>query len=181
MFNDVKIFEDFLAPQECSDILNKCKNELELTIAGIAEGNPNERKSSIGWVDELYYVNERLKKILKESFNINGMEISGLGPFQFTEYKIGEYYGWHSDRTATTFRDRFVSTVITLNDDYDGGLLEIKDSTGDLIPMKYKIGTLYVFDSILKHRVTPVNSGIRYSLVNWVSLNKTDINKQNLL
>jgi len=74
-----------------------------------------------------------------------------------------------------------VSTVIQLNNNYEGGLLEIKDVKGNLIPINQKLGNLYIFDSGLKHRVTPVNMNIRYSLVNWVSLVKIDTKKQNII
>ena len=179
--NEIRVVEDFLTKDECLDILNKCKKDISLSIAGTVGGNPNERKSSVGWINDLGDLNERLKNILKDSFIINGMEVTGLGPFQFTEYKVGEFYGWHTDRDSTTFMDRFTSTVIQLNEDYDGGLLEIKDTKNNLVPLKQKTGNLYLFDSGLKHRVTPVEDGIRYSLVNWISLVKTDSKKQNIL
>ena len=179
--NEIRVVEDFLTKDECLDILNKCKKDISLSIAGTVGGNPNERKSSVGWINDLGDLNERLKNILKDSFIINGMEVTGLGPFQFTEYKVGEFYGWHTDRDSTTFMDRFTSTVIQLNEDYDGGLLEIKDTKNNLVSLKQKTGNLYVFDSGLKHRVTPVEYGIRYSLVNWISLVKTDSKKQNIL
>jgi PKHD-type hydroxylase len=181
MNNHIQVIENFLSQEECDFILNKYKNELILSKAQVANGDYKSRKSSVAWIDNLGDVNERLKNILKSRFNLNGMEVTGLGPFQFTEYKEGEFYGWHTDRDSTTFRERFTSTVIQLNEDYDGGLLEIKDTKNNLVPLKQKTGNLYVFDSGLKHRVTPVEDGIRYSLVNWISLVKTDSKKQNIL
>jgi predicted 2-oxoglutarate/Fe(II)-dependent dioxygenase YbiX len=77
--------------------------------------------------------------------------------------------------------DRFTSTVIQLNDDYTGGVLEIKNPKGELVPINNKVGTLYIFDSNLRHRVTPVEDGVRYSLVNWVSIIKTNSSQQNLI
>jgi PKHD-type hydroxylase len=139
------------------------------------------RKSSIGWISDLGFLNERLSNKLRETFNINGMEVTGLGDFQFTEYKIGEYFDWHSDRSSEIYRDRFASTVILLNDDYRGGILEIRDINGNLIPTSQKMGNLYVFDSGLRHRVTPVEVGTRYSLVNWISLLKNNSKKQNII
>ena len=109
------------------------------------------------------------------------MEVTGLGDYQFTEYKESEYFDWHTDSTDTIYRDRFASIVIQLNNKYTGGILEIKNLKGELVPIENKIGTLYIFNSRLFHRVTPVVDGIRYSLVNWVSLVKTDSTKQNIL
>jgi predicted 2-oxoglutarate/Fe(II)-dependent dioxygenase YbiX len=179
--NEIRVVEDFLTKDECFHILNRCKEDISLSVAGTIGGNPNERKSSVGWVNDLGDVNQKLKDILKDSFIINGMEVTGLGPFQFTEYKVGEFYGWHTDRDSTTFMDRFTSTVIQLNDDYTGGVLEIKNPKGELVPINNKVGTLYIFDSNLRHRVTPVEDGVRYSLVNWVSIIKTNSSQQNLI
>jgi PKHD-type hydroxylase len=183
MNNEIYIIEDFLSKEECVFILNKCKEELTLSKAGVGNGNEHERKSSVGWIYELGELNEKLKNVLRTKYDFDGLEITGLGPFQFTEYKIGEYFAWHTDRDSSTYvyRSRFVSTVIQLNDDYTGGVLEIKDSKGNLIPINHKMGNLYIFNSNLRHRVTPVENGIRYSLVNWISTVRTDPSKQNII
>jgi len=181
MNNLIKVVENFLTDEECDYILNKYKNELKLSEAQVTNGNYKSRKSSVGWIDNLNDVNERLTDLLKKSYNINGMEVTGLGLFQFTEYKVGEYFDWHTDRIGEIYRDRFVSTVILLNDNYSGGVLEILDINGNQIPTNQKVGNLYIFDSGLRHRVTPVETGTRYSLVNWISLVKTNPIKQNII
>jgi PKHD-type hydroxylase len=187
MNNYISITENFLSIEECNTILNKCKNELTLSNAkvyGDDVNNPTNktnRKSSIGWISNLGFLNERLKNKLKNSFSINGVEVTGLGSFQFTEYKEGEYFDWHVDSTDKVFTNRFVSIVIQLNDNYTDGLLEIKNIKGENVPIENKIGTLYIFNSKLVHRVTPVKSGVRYSLVNWISLIKLPSAKQSLI
>jgi PKHD-type hydroxylase len=185
--NIIKTFENFLSKKECDFILNKCKTELTLKDAEVYIDNSNDRydkkirKSSIGWISDLGFLNERLSNKLRETFNINGMEVTGLGDFQFTQYKEGDEYNWHTDGDKTVHRDRFASIVIQLNGDYDGGILQIKNIKRELVSIENKIGTLYIFDSRLLHRVTPVETGVRYSLVNWISLVKTDSKKQNII
>ena len=184
MIGNIDVFENFLSPEECDSILNKCKEELTLSDAKVYNNNlhiKTNRKSSVGWISDLGFLNERLTNKLRETFNINGMEVTGLGDYQFTEYKEGEYFHWHTDSTTTIYRDRFTSIVIQLNNTYEGGVLEIKNLKGEIVPIENKIGTLYIFNSRLSHRVTPVVSGVRYSLVNWISLVKTDSTKRNLL
>lgn len=184
MVDNIDIFKNFLTVEECDFILNKCKAELTLSDGEVYNINlhaKTNRKSSVGWVTDLGFLNERLTKKLRETFNINGMEVTGLGPFQFTEYKEGEYFDWHTDSTNVVYRDRFTSIVIQLNDTYEGGELQIKNLKGELVPIENKIGTLYIFNSRLLHRVTPILSGVRYSLVNWISLVRTDSAKQNLI
>ena len=187
MIDNIDIFENFLSTEECDFLLNKCKEELTLSDAELYTNSSNSlrqkkgRKSSVGWISDLGFLNERLTKKLRETFNINGMEVTGLGDYQFTEYKEGEYFDWHIDANNDIYRDRFTSIVIQLNDTYEGGVLEIKNLKGELVPIENKIGTLYIFNSRLLHRVTTLVSGTRYSLVNWVSLVKTDSKKQNLI
>jgi PKHD-type hydroxylase len=181
MIDNIDIFKNFLSTEECDFILNKCKEELTLSDAEVYGNNDKLRKSSVGWISNLEFLNDRLTNKLRETFNINGMEVTGLGDYQFTEYKVGEYFDWHTDSSTTIYRDRFTSIVIQLNDTYEGGILEIKNIKGELVPIENKIGTLYIFNSRLLHRVSPVVDGVRYSLVNWVSLVKTDSTKQNLL
>jgi PKHD-type hydroxylase len=71
---------------------------------------------------------------------------------------------------------RKLSIIVTLNssESYDGG--ELKFDLGnhrsvDKTKMNHmsQPGTIIVFPSFLQHCVTPVTSGVRYSLVSWCS------------
>lgn len=57
---------------------------------------------------------------------------------------------------------------LTSADSYEGGLFEI---TSFKAPIQYKltVGQVLVFPSMLSHRVTPVTSGMRQTLVTWYS------------
>lgn len=90
---------------------------------------------------------------------------------QFTEYKAeGEqHYDWHRDNFyLSKGKDRKLSLVIQLTDpsEYQGGRLELEDT---IIPPDVfsARGDIIVFPSFLRHRVTPVTSGVRHSLVTW--------------
>lgn len=176
--------ENFLTINECSEILKKYKAELELMPAKVAGMEAsNRRKSSVAFINGIETIDERLKDILKSLIQIKGFEVTGLGPYQFTEYKIGEYYDWHTDSSSDDeFKDRFCSIVIQLNDEYEGGYLQLKDESGDnTIQLDKGIGRMYIFYSNIRHRVMPVTSGVRYSLVNWVSLRKLENFKKTLI
>lgn len=177
--------EEFLSKEESSNILEKYKKELFLEKAQIANGKiDNRRKSSVAFIDNIESIDNKLKDILKNLIQIKGFEVTGLGPYQFTEYKIGEYYDWHTDSSTTDdeYKDRFCSIVIQLNDEYEGGYLQLKDESGDnTIQLDKGIGTMYIFYSNIRHRVMPVTSGVRYSLVNWISLKKLENFKKTLI
>lgn len=181
--------DNFLSEKECSDILTKCKNELTLVQASVYKPNSNnentlsnKRKSSIAFIRNIDFVDERLKTTLDSLIKIKGYMVTGLAPYQFTEYKVGEYYDWHTDSTNDVYKERFASIVIQLNDEYDDGYLEVNlDGDNEIVKLPKGIGNLYVFYSNLRHRVTPINTGVRYSLVNWVSLEKIKEYKSSLI
>ena len=90
--------------------------------------------------------------------------------FQFTEYKKNNFYKWHHDSFINDKLIRKLSGIIMLSDpkDYEGGELEIKTSENTTNKIgKLPRGTLVIFPSFLHHRVKPVTSGTRYSLVLW--------------
>jgi len=177
--------KNFLSNDECSNILTKYKSELKLMPAKVVGMEKTDRrKSSVAFINNIENVDERLKTYLKNLIQIKGFEVTGLGPYQFTEYKTGEFYDWHTDSSPTDdlYKDRFCSIVIQLNDEYNGGYLQLKDESGDnTIQLDKGIGTMYIFYSNIRHRVMPVTSGVRYSLVNWVSLKKIENFKKTLI
>jgi PKHD-type hydroxylase len=108
---------------------------------------------------------------------------------QFTKYKKGQYYDWHCDsldqvyfnrenpQDPTNGKIRKLSVTVTLSDpkDYKGGELEFDfrnlNPNKPRKPVKCKEilpkGSLVVFPSFVWHRVCPVKSGERNSLVIW--------------
>lgn len=177
----INIIEDFLSNNECDYVINKCKSELTLSEFDNYYGKLN-RKQKSARIYDLEFINLKLENILKKTININGMEASGIiHKFKFAEYKVGDYFDWHEDRSSNLYRIGVFSTVIQLNDNYDGGILEIKNLNGELVPIENKKGSLYIFNPNLLHRITKIESGSRHSLISWVSLIKTNKTKQNLI
>jgi|TARA_R100000482_G_C5070489_1_gene121311 PKHD-type hydroxylase len=96
---------------------------------------------------------------------------------QVTKYETGQYYEWHVD--AADSRDpcedldappRKLSMSMVLDTEFEGGNLEIFSPPDHQI-QTYSIppGTVAIFPSWVSHRVTPVTSGTRYSLVAWMN------------
>lgn len=177
------IIPNFLSADECSTILTKYKAELELSAGQIVKiGISNKRKSSIAFIPTIDIIDDKLKSKLKSLIQIKGYEVTGLGPYQFTEYKVGDYYDWHTDSDDNEYKDRFCSIVIQLNDTYEDGYLQLRyEKNNNTIQLDKGIGTMYVFFSNIFHRVIPVTNGVRYSLVNWISLKKVDEYKKTLI
>ena len=86
--------------------------------------------------------------------------------FQFTMYGPDDHYGWHVDIGADERQKRKLSIVLQLNDGFTGGALEFFPSMFSPVAQK---GMLTVFPSFIPHRVTPVITGTRHTLVAWVA------------
>jgi len=107
--------------------------------------------------------------------NLFGFDIDYVQDMQYTVYESANEgkYDWHEDTfwLNNSPYHRKVSFILQLSDsdDYEGGDFEIDPQFG-ILPKDdiRKKGTIIVFPSFLKHRVTPVTSGTRRSLVSWV-------------
>ena len=145
-----------------------------------------KRDSNIVWMSDRWIYNEiqHYVRIANKSagwnFNWDWSEAC-----QFTKYKKGQYYDWHSDSWKKPYAQkgdakgkiRKLSVTLSLTDPetYKGGELEFDfrqngpDEKQKLVVCKEILpkGSLVVFPSFVWHRVKPVTKGVRYSLVVW--------------
>jgi PKHD-type hydroxylase len=61
---------------------------------------------------------------------------------------------------------RKLSCITLLNDDFTGGKLALW-YTGNRYSFPFNAGDVIFFPSYVQHKVDPVESGVRYSLVSW--------------
>lgn len=102
-------------------------------------------------------------------YDIDGFDHNQM---QYTEYGPGQFYNWHrDDNRGATEEVRKLSFTLQLSDpdEYEGGEFQLISYADQLYKAPKKKGTLIVFDSLSKHRVTKVKSGVRKSLVGWVN------------
>jgi predicted 2-oxoglutarate/Fe(II)-dependent dioxygenase YbiX len=169
--------KNLLTKKECDEILNFSLLNLELVKGevGIGELIENQRKSSVKFYNfykTFPYLMDRIKNELENNdvFNIKGFTIDLTSELiQFTEYKPGEFYGWHTDIDEYQTNNRYCSMVIQLNNEYEGGKLQLKDNE-NVINMEPGKGNLFIFKSDILHQVNKVTKGKRYSLVSWMHL-----------
>jgi len=182
--------ENFLSEKQCDEILKYSIENLKIAPAVVEGGQVIEkvRKSKISFVnyDKLFpYIKELLINEISKNMVVKGYEINFENqPFQFTTYEKGEYYNWHQDVLHRgQGSDRYCSVVIQLNNEYNGGNLEMKklDDEDVIIQFKRGKGNLFVFLSHIWHRVTEIEDGNRYSLVSWFNLKPTQNYKKTLI
>ena len=100
-------------------------------------------------------------------------DIDGFDMFQYTKYKPKQHYNWHFDAfTEYHGYERKISSVVILSDPakYSGGEFEIVVDGNIEKPTSIKPpkGSVIFFASWMPHRVAPVKSGVRKSLVAWI-------------
>jgi len=101
---------------------------------------------------------------------------------QFTEYEPRGHYTWHNDSIKNPMnlknmqRKLSMSVQLSKPEDYEGGnlifnLRGLDSGSEDTVispPPEFKQqGSVVIFPSFLWHKVEPITSGKRYSLVMW--------------
>jgi len=127
------------------------------------------RKTDVAFFPKGSLIEEFINTYVELANEYYGFELNSAENVQFGVYREGHYYDWHIDYAKDGYH-RKLSVSVMLNDDFEGGDLEIQELWGNkTCTIPKKAGTIVVFPSMLKHRVTPVTKGVRYSLVRWYS------------
>jgi len=98
-------------------------------------------------------------------FDITGFQTE----LQLANYGPEDFFEWHMDYGAAHLSNRKLSISVQLSDpeDYEGGDLQFMVNNKIVSAPKTK-GTAIVFPSYRMHRVLPVTSGNRRSIVGWI-------------
>jgi PKHD-type hydroxylase len=166
-----------------NNIITECEyyNPSPSTVGFDGEGNvDNYRSSELRWINKIdpnsKFIADLLWFYAQEANRCYyGFNIDYINEIQYTTYygSNNDQYGWHHDTfwgNPTTY-DRKISIVIQLSDpsDYEGGDFELDPQYEQPDPNELKKrGTIIAFPSFITHRVTPVTSGVRKSLVTWI-------------
>ena len=142
------------------------------------------RDSSVSWIPpgpDTDWIYSKLAAVAVRANRAYGFELSGFDEdLQFTRYeRPGSFYTWHQDGLDDGVHHRKLALVVQLTDpaEYEGADLELFDVVEDsspeqLVEFRERVrrrGTVVVFPAFEYHRVTPLRSGGRQSLVAWVS------------
>ena len=167
-----------------ADDYNKDHNNNTLVDSEINVDDPyvytDLRKSKNSWISTNNWLGGFLWHYVMEANRKNFLyDISHIenDEIQYTHYNEGDYYNWHTDQDIRVIEKpkelvRKLSFTLQLSDEneYTGGNLEFADfddSKNKFIAPRTR-GCLIIFDSRVPHRVCPVKSGLRKSLVGWV-------------
>ena len=158
--------------------------------------NKDKRNSKNAWVPTSHWtaglVWHYVQRANRENFLYDIRNVDGEN-MQFTQYGVGEFYGWHNDAGLPSHYKpvsvgnhgkgrqhdfvnenielvRKLSFIVQLSDadEYEGGNVQLLSEDGKPYFIPRKKGTVIVFDSRTSHRVLKVTKGLRKSLVGWV-------------
>lgn len=174
------IIENYFSEEEVDKIID-FEELQEFTEGKMGSGGTNMNKeyrdsdiSWLRWTPESRWIFDKFAGLLGQINHSSFMyDIDGFDAFQYTKYKKGQHYSWHFDAfTEYQSFERKISAVVMLTDPskYSGGELEIVVDGNIEKPLSIRPsrGSVVLFASWMPHRVAPVKSGTRKSLVAWV-------------
>tara|TARA_Y100000991_G_C21913738_1_gene323466 strand:- start:176 stop:739 length:564 start_codon:yes stop_codon:yes gene_type:complete len=175
-----KVFEfDEDSMKKIEKIISNIKIPIKKSLLNDESGKDSTlRISKQAWINDIPFrksflgLGQKINEICQWNFDIQSIEA-----IQFGIYGEGGRYDWHVDQHPEAFRGsvRKISMTLFMNDpdEYEGGEFDLELYNPETNPryktFKLKKGSAIFFQSDRWHRVRPVSSGIRKSLVAWLS------------
>lgn len=179
----------FFTPEEC-DLISMYGASLHLDKAALfTEDTYSTRKAKTAFINGVTpqnrWIYEKFNTLIGYyNDNIYGFELTGYDYMQYTEYDNMGKHDFHMDIPfKTPYQDivnidyrvneyfRKLTVVLLLNEpelDFQGGAFQLnlsEERFPETVPLKK--GSVVIFPSFLLHRVCPVTSGLRKTLVLW--------------
>lgn len=176
-----------LSQTQCADLCSYANTHKAqdgtVGVGGTPNVNQNIRTSTVRWLkrsdpllQELYDVIDTETKFANSKFW--GLAIEGFTSVQFTEYSslVQAHYDWHQDNAwiptkaecwLPTDRKLSVCIQLTPKESYVGGEFWVNPAQKEEVKDFKNVGDIIIFPSLLWHKVEPVTSGCRNSLVTW--------------
>lgn len=170
------VFAAAFSAAQCAQLIDVFASS-DASDGGLVAGQTDTavRQSSLVWLPEredLAWVDVCMAKLVADANrNLFGFALDGFEEqLQMAAYGSGHYYDWHIDRGQGSVAGRrklTVSVQLTQPELYEGGALEI-NADGHPFAAARGQGSAVAFAATTLHRVAPVVSGLRHSLVAWV-------------
>jgi PKHD-type hydroxylase len=139
------------------------------------------RETNISFFDSMHWI-EGICLHFASIANVNAgwnFDIRGTQNIQYARYFPDQHYSPHRDDSVRRIdpnnphlmRKLSVILQISPKQHYTGGEFLIESPhSGDMaaVPEFQERGSVIVFPSVMKHTVTPIERGVRHSIVSWV-------------
>lgn len=171
---DFLSFDSGFSEKELDNIVEYYRN-LGLQKASII-GDTDKKSFRIAELHLIEYnldsiwIYERLIKLVEKANEYFKFDLDSIVEEpQFIEYKPGAHIDWHMDRNPiSAIRKLNLSIQLSDPNDYEGG--DLLFNRGDeVIKMPRDRGSISFFPSFALHKVSPVTSGVRNSIICWIT------------
>jgi len=165
--NTVQRYPSALSADECDAIIDYGEN-LPRSKGRVELGGDQYRVSHIAWLEhtpEMEWLYHKLGGLFLRASHHYGFALTGfVDALQYTVYGPEQHFAWHMDLGPGRTSTRKLSMTIQLseNTEFTGGELQIIGA-----PTGSDMGMATFFPSFMAHRVSPVVTGTRRSLVAW--------------
>lgn len=177
--SQIATMENVFAPEECNHIISMAEAlpgvegvvETQKESKNVEYKTSSARKSNIRFLapdNNTSWIFDKLDACLNHVNQAYQFKLLGFYEgAQIASYEGQQYYDWHMDlgQETTSSRKLSVSVQLSSPEEYSGGNLEFM-CTEATVPRSQ--GSVIVFPSYLVHRVAPVTSGVRWSMVSWI-------------
>jgi PKHD-type hydroxylase len=172
------VWENLFGPSEL-DAIEQLGDQLTLERAELANKgdiNPAVRSTRAARLvpgPETSHLYEKIGGLVRHlNETVYHFDVESLEPIQYTVYyqSEGGHYDWHTDYGPENPRPRKISMSLQLSDgdSYEGCDLQFQVAPTVASAPRTR-GTIIAFPSFFLHRVTPIVSGTRKSLVIWAT------------
>lgn len=168
---DISIIKNAVDDKFIQSIIDVGESQgLQEATVGFDTSTNKIRSTKISWISDKEILLTLKDKVLETNKSKDwNYTVTGMFPFQYSVYNKNDHYDWHIDRRPVHQGEdeKKLSFSLILNENYEGGELEFKDSNEN-ISLNLNKGDMVIFPSTLSHRVKPVTNKIRKSLVGWM-------------
>lgn len=140
---------------------------------GLLSLSPQKKSySEVHWANVLkslllYFFNDY---VIKQDLTQGYGRITNISQCDILKYGVSNHYKFHVDEAKGM--NRFLSAIVFVNDDYEGGELVFRsrvDNAEEIV--EKKAGSIVIWPSnfLFPHAVKPVTKGERYTVVSWAN------------
>lgn len=186
----IKIYDNPIKEETCNSILQFAKQKAKFEDAGLIVPKDSEKPminktvrdtqnyspsmfssslTEVHWANFLTTLFLKIKNAYVQNLGLRSFPCAGNVDIVFLRYQEQGHYRPHVDDAPEI--PRTLSMILLLNDDYEGGTLDIyTPDLSEKMEIEKKKNRLICWPSFFMypHGVTPVKKGTRYSIVSWI-------------
>ncbi len=170
----IKQYKDKVDSVACENIIKYAEDRSDRWTAAFAlspNSGEHKRICDIWEVDPGDEIDDLIFNCIKDSVSDYGslfpyMRSQQDNGYSILRYVTGDEHHYHTDQNAENNRE--LSIIVNLNDDYEGGALNLHN---EYVSTKMDRGDIMIFPSnfMFPYRINPITSGVRYTIVTWMS------------